>query len=46
MPETSLADAAKLADGIRGKLAKKELKNTKTSENYGRVTISVGVARR
>ena len=45
LPETRLDHAAKLADGIRSKLAKKELRNPKTNDTYGRVTISVGVAR-
>ncbi|MEM7170286.1 MAG: GGDEF domain-containing protein [Pseudomonadota bacterium] len=45
LPDTNLVDAAKLAEGIRGKLAKKELKNSKTQESYGRVTLSIGVAK-
>ena len=48
LPETNLDNAAKLAEGIRANLAKKELKNAKkTSETYGRGgRFSVGVAHR
>lgn len=44
LPETTLEDAARLADRIRGQLASHTLTSRKTDTRYGRVTISVGVA--
>ena len=44
LPETALANAATLANNLRGRLARKELKNAKTEAIYGRITISIGVA--
>ena len=44
-PETELENAVIVANQIREKLAKKELKNSKSGENYGCVTLSIGVAR-
>jgi diguanylate cyclase len=45
LPETHMEDATNLANQIREKLAKRELKNAKNGENYGKVTLSIGVAR-
>lgn len=44
-PETELENAVIVANQIREKLAKKELKNSKSGESYGCVTLSIGVAR-
>ena len=44
LPETRLADAATLANNLRGRLTRKELKNSKTEATYGRITLSIGVA--
>jgi diguanylate cyclase len=44
LPETRLADAATLANNLRGRLNRKELKNSKTEATYGRITLSIGVA--
>ena len=45
LPETELKDATTLANQIREKLAKRELKSSKSGDNYGSVTLSIGVAR-
>ncbi len=45
LPETNLDSAAALAEQIRAKLAKKELKNTKTDQSYGSVTLSFGIGK-
>lgn len=44
LPETHLADGAKLADGIRARLAGHQLTNRTTQQRYGRITLSAGVA--
>lgn len=44
LPETQLTNAAILANNLRQRLARKELKNSRTEALYGRVTISIGVA--
>lgn len=44
LPETPLEGAMKVADIIRGTIASKELKRRDTGENYGRITVSIGVA--
>ena len=44
LPGTRLEDAATVAEQIRARLAKRELKNSKTDESYGKVTLSVGAA--
>ena len=45
LPETSLGDAVTVADHIRETLASRELQNRKTGDSYGKVTLSIGVAR-
>ncbi|MDP6622351.1 MAG: GGDEF domain-containing protein [Alphaproteobacteria bacterium] len=44
LPQTDLSDAVTLADQIRIQLATHELKNKKTNESYGTVTVSIGAA--
>ncbi|HMB77994.1 MAG TPA: GGDEF domain-containing protein [Kiloniellaceae bacterium] len=44
LPETERGNAAILANNLRDRLARKELKNIRTDALYGRITISVGVA--
>ena len=44
LPQTTLTNAAKLADKLRTTLAKRGLSNKKTGESYGRITMSLGVA--
>jgi len=44
LPETERANAAILANNLRDRLARKELKNVRTEALYGRITISIGVA--
>jgi diguanylate cyclase len=44
LPHTHLGEAATVADHIRRAVACKELIKRSTSENLGRVTVSVGVA--
>ncbi len=44
LPKTSLNDAASLADQIREKIAKQVLKNKKTGQEFGRITLSIGVS--
>ncbi len=45
LPETSLDDAVTVADHIRETLATHNLQNRKTGDNYGKVTLSIGVAK-
>lgn len=45
LPNTSLQDAAVVADNIRQKISANNLKRKKTGEDYGRITMSFGVAR-
>ena len=44
LPDTALADALKIAEQIRARLAGCEPRNLETGEGYGRVTLSLGVA--
>jgi len=44
LPQTSLRGAAALANGLRESLALKKLKNRRTGDDFGRVTMSIGVA--
>ena len=44
LPQTGLRDAVTLAEHIRKGLASRKLKNRKTGEDFGNVTISIGVA--
>jgi len=45
LPDTSLAGAQAVAEKIREQMARKQLKNTKTGEKYGTITLSMGVAK-
>lgn len=45
LPETPLAGAMKVAEIIRTTIAGKELKRKDTGENYGSITVSMGVSR-
>ncbi|WP_020594075.1 GGDEF domain-containing protein [Kiloniella laminariae] len=45
LPDTTLEDAAELADQIREKISKQVLKNKKTGQEFGRITLSIGVSR-
>lgn len=45
LPQTQLDDALTVADQIRQNLASRKLKNRKTGEDYGVVTLSVGAAK-
>lgn len=42
LPQTCVQDAAKVAEFIRTTLGSRQLKNKKTGESYGIITISVG----
>ena len=44
LPTTTMTDAEKLAENIRAALASREIKNKKTGESFGKVTLSIGVA--
>ena len=44
LPQTKLDDAATVANQLRESLARRDLTNKKTGQNYGKITISVGVA--
>ena len=44
LPQTQLDGATSLAEALRLGLAKKELKNRKTGESFGQVTLSIGAA--
>lgn len=44
LPQTGLRDAVILAEQIRKGLASRKLKNRRTGEDFGGVTISIGVA--
>jgi diguanylate cyclase len=44
LPQTDMHQAAKLGDQIRQALATKSLKNRRTGQNFGTVTMSIGVA--
>lgn len=45
LPETPLEGAMKVAEMIRAAIASKELKRRDTGENYGTITVSMGVSR-
>ena len=45
LPETPIEGALKVAEAIRAAIASKELKRRDTGENYGTITVSMGVAR-
>jgi len=45
LPETPIDGAMKVAEIIRVAIAGKELKRKDTGENYGTITVSIGVAR-
>jgi len=45
LPDTDLSGAQALAEKIREQMARKQLKNTKTGEKYGTITLSMGIAR-
>lgn len=44
LPRTELADALKLADGIRQRVNAKAMVNRKSGEQLGRISVSAGVA--
>lgn len=44
LPQTSLANAEKLANHIRETLANRSLTNKRTGERYGSITVSMGIA--
>ncbi len=44
LPKTRLADAVKLAEQIRQRLAKREMINRKTGDRLGSITVSIGAA--
>lgn len=45
LPNTALDIAIKLAENIRVNLAKQVLKNLRTGDSFGKLTVSVGVAK-
>ena len=45
LPETPMDSAVRVADMIRSNIASKELKQRNTGENYGTITVSIGVSR-
>lgn len=45
LPETPLEGAMKVGEMIRQAIATKELKRRDTGENYGTITVSIGVSR-
>ena len=46
LPETPKEGAKKVAENIRAAFGRKTLKNRKTGEEYGTITLSIGVAER
>lgn len=44
LPETPIEGAFKVAEVIRKAIATKELKNKSTGENYGTITVSIGLS--
>lgn len=44
LPKTPMAGGLIVAEGIRTMIASKEVKRRSTGENYGRITVSIGVA--
>jgi len=45
LPDTPVNGAMKVADEVRRSIASKELKRKDTGENFGRITVSIGVSR-
>ena len=45
LPETPIEGAVRVAEMIRSTIASKELKQRNTGENYGTITVSIGVSR-
>ncbi len=45
LPETPIEGALKVADMIRSAIASRELKRRDTGENFGSITVSMGVSR-
>jgi diguanylate cyclase len=45
LPDTPIDIAARVADNIRQTISAKELKRKDTGENYGTITVSMGIAR-
>jgi len=45
LPETPVNGAMKVADEVRQSIASKELKRKDTGENFGRITVSIGISR-
>jgi diguanylate cyclase len=44
LPGTALEDAVKVAELIRNKVGKKQVKNRKTGETMGQITVSIGAS--
>ena len=44
LPDTHMQDALKVADNIRRLIASRELKRRDTGQNYGALTVSMGVS--
>lgn len=44
LPTTSLIGASKVAENIRAAISARELKRKDTGENYGQITVSIGVS--
>ncbi|MFD2207844.1 GGDEF domain-containing protein [Kiloniella antarctica] len=45
LPNTSIHDAESLANQVREKISKQVLKNKKTGQEFGRITLSIGVSK-
>ena len=45
LPDTPIEGAMKVAEAVRMTIADKELKRKDTGDNYGSITVSIGVAR-
>ena len=45
LPATPIDGAMRVADAVRESIASKELKRKDTGENFGRITVSIGVSR-
>ncbi|MBT7581494.1 MAG: GGDEF domain-containing protein, partial [Kordiimonadaceae bacterium] len=44
LPKTQLAEGVKIAEQIRSVISKRIIKNKNTGANFGRITMSLGVA--
>ena len=44
VPNAKLSEAAKLADQIRQVISKKSIKNKNTGQDFGKITMSFGIA--